>query len=426
MLIEFRVQNHRSLRDEQALSFEALSGLDPSDTDTPRLLKDQKTRVLPTIALYGANASGKSNVLSALGFMREVVVLSHRYWAPDGGVPRAAFAWGGHNKEPSLYEVDFMDDQGRRFVFGFELTDSAINEEWLTEVTNGTDVLWYHRHASNFRYGPKIEPGASNVEQLTRPNVLFLSTAVQAGSEVLKPIYQFFTRISLWGRSMRQSMSLSLSNHFDMFGPAMFPSLPVPSFVKELDDELISKIRDLFLAADFGIVDVKKQTSESSSKGRTFKETNYFLQHEEGDEDSWLPLFEESDGTRTLFHLAPRLIQLLGFGGVLMVDELESSLHPCLASKIVEMFNCSETNRSNSQLLFSTHDTNLLGNVTGAPVLRRDQVWFTEKDKSGATELYPLTSFKPRNVENLERGYLQGCYGAIPFLGEFAASLFSN
>jgi len=115
--------------------------------------------------------------------------------------------------------------------------------------------------------------------------------------------------------------------------------------------------------------------------------------------------------------MAPRIFRALETGGVLLVDELESSLHPHLASKIVDLFNCPMTNQGNAQLVFSTHDTNLLGNTAGEPSLRRDQVWLTEKDKSGATTLYPLTNYKPRNVENLERGYLQGRYGAIPFLG---------
>ena len=143
------------------------------------------------------------------------------------------------------------------------------------------------------------------------------------------------------------------------------------------------------------------------------------MQHQLGNDESWIGLDEESDGTKTLFKIAPNLFRVLETGGVLLVDELESSLHPNLGSKIVKMFNCPQTNQQNAQLIFTTHDTNLLGNTLGAPALRRDQVWFTEKDSSGATSLYPLTNFKPRNVENLERGYLQGRYGAIPFLGNF-------
>jgi uncharacterized protein len=135
-----------------------------------------------------------------------------------------------------------------------------------------------------------------------------------------------------------------------------------------------------------------------------------------------LPLEEESRGTQTLFRLALPILQAIDKGGVLLVDELEASLHPTLAQEIVRQFNGPATNPRNAQLLFTTQDTNLLGTTLGAPAVRRDQVWLTEKDAEGATVLYPLTDYKPRKAENLERGYLQGRYGAIPFLGDFSVA----
>lgn len=126
---------------------------------------------------------------------------------------------------------------------------------------------------------------------------------------------------------------------------------------------------------------------------------------------------EESNGTQTLFHLALPVLRSLQRGGILLIDELERSLHPVLAKQIIDQFNDPTANPNNAQLIFTTHDTNLLGTTLGEPALRRDQVWLTEKDAEGATVLYPLTDYKPRKAENLERGYLQGRYGAIPFLG---------
>jgi AAA15 family ATPase/GTPase len=200
--------------------------------------------------------------------------------------------------------------------------------------------------------------------------------------------------------------------------PTVFPSLQSQLMLFEIEDDLVDKVRGLFRQADFGIVDIKRsETDLPTANGRTIKRTRYLLQHEEGNDESWIPLNEESDGTQTLFRLAPRIFRALDTGGLVLIDELESSLHPHLATTIVNLFNCPKTNRANAQLIFTTHDTNLLGNTTGEPALRRDQVWFTEKDSTGATTLYPLTNYKPRNVENLERGYLQGRYGAIPFLG---------
>jgi AAA15 family ATPase/GTPase len=132
-----------------------------------------------------------------------------------------------------------------------------------------------------------------------------------------------------------------------------------------------------------------------------------------------LPLEDESRGTQTLFRLALPILQTIEEGGILLVDELEASLHPKLAQEIVRQFNDPAANPRNAQLIFTTHDTNLLGTTMGEPALRRDQVWLTEKNNEGATVLYPLTDYKPRKAENLERGYIQGRFGAIPFLGGF-------
>jgi hypothetical protein len=142
------------------------------------------------------------------------------------------------------------------------------------------------------------------------------------------------------------------------------------------------------------------------------------VRHQHSGSEAWLPLEQESQGTRTLFELAPPLIRALRRGSVLAIDELEASLHPLLAAHVVRQFHDPETNPRNAQIIFTTHDTNLLGTTLGDPLLRRDQIWLTEKDREGATSLYPLSDYKPRKAENIERGYLQGRYGAIPFLGD--------
>jgi hypothetical protein len=143
------------------------------------------------------------------------------------------------------------------------------------------------------------------------------------------------------------------------------------------------------------------------------------LKHQSESDDAWLPLEEESHGTRTLLQLALPILRTIQRGRLMVVDELEPSMHPNPAEHIVRQFNDLEINTHNAQLIFSTHDTNLLGTLSGEPALRRDQVWLTEKEATGATVLYPLTDFKPRKEENIERGYVQGRYGAIPYLGNF-------
>lgn len=416
MLIEFRVENHRSLRDEQAISFLPEGRIDPDD---PTLRKEAgvESAVLPAIAIYGANASGKSNVLAALTFMRDAVLHSHRFWNPEGGVPRSPFAWNGQPALPSLFEVTFAAG-GTQFDYGFTVSDSGVEEEWLFNEKK----IVFQRKKSHYRYGRSFEGPRQQIKSLTRSNALFLSTAVQLGNENLKTIFKFFAEMvphRLFARSgVYTSMGMARSMSLERLSRGLFPSLGIEeSSLPYGDADVITQLRDLFRAADFGIVDIRKEVSERKpSSGRISKE-QYFFQHEQGNEDSWLPLEEESGGTQMLFRISPQLIRLLSIGGVLLVDELETSLHPRLAAKIVEMFNCPKINRRNAQLIFTTHDTNLLGNTTGAPALRRDQVWFTEKDETGSTKLYPLTNFHPRKAENLERGYLQGRYGAVPYLG---------
>ena len=170
--------------------------------------------------------------------------------------------------------------------------------------------------------------------------------------------------------------------------------------------------------ADIGIVDLRVRRNQSDDKRRRFG-VNFFLKHQSASDEAWLPLKEESNGTRTLFYMALPVLRVLQEGGILLIDELERSLHPSLARKIIQRFNDPASNPKNVQIIFTTHDTNLLGKTLEEPALRRDQVWLTEKDAEGATVLYPLTDYKPRKAENLERGYLQGRYGAIPFLDEF-------
>lgn len=178
------------------------------------------------------------------------------------------------------------------------------------------------------------------------------------------------------------------------------------------DDELNARLRDLLKAADLGILDFKY----SSEPGQGKRDSLFFL-HDSVDADAWLPLRSESEGTRALLELAPPVINALALGGLLFIDELERSIHPALAMHIIRQFTSPTTNPKHAQLLFTTHDTNLLGTATGSPTLARDQVWLTEKNQTGAAVIYPLTDYKPRKHENLERGYLQGRYGAIPFLG---------
>lgn len=424
MLIEFRVENHRSLRDEQVLTMEAGRIGDTADS-RPRHVDGHSECLLPVAALYGANASGKSNVLNALAFMRETVLFSHRFWSPDEGVPRNQFAWGPRRAEPSLFEVAILVENVR-YQYGFLVSDECVLEEWLYAWPNAKKQIWFERDGSKYKFGENLKGENKLIEEVTRSNALFLSTAVQHRHQQLHGIFSWFRTLQpinvpagreTVSRAIPSSESVVLrlfeqiSNETNQ--PSLFPETPS-------EEPLLDRFRTLLRSADIGIVDLKVEKSESNDLPRRANRPRFHLKHKNNSDDAWLPLEEESRGTRTLFRFAAPILEVIRDGGTLLVDELEASLHPSLAQQIVRQFNDPKTNPHNAQLIFTTHDTNLLGTTLGEPALRRDQVWLTEKDDQGATVVYPLTDYKPRKAENLERGYIQGRYGAIPFLGNFS------
>ncbi len=421
MLIEFRTANHRSLRDEQVLTMEA--GQVGEKTDPrPRHVSGYSENLLTVAGLYGANASGKSNVLTALAFMCEAVLMSHRFWSPDEGLPRDPFAWGPSREEPSLFEVTFLV-RGIRYQYGFQASNECFLEEWLYAWPHGKKQVWFERDGSTYKFGENLKGENRLIEGVTRPNALFLSAAVQHGHSQLRPVYSWLRSLRLinfsigrrvhLGRTSTRFFLARMAGDIDTRQQVLFPEM-------DSTEPLLRCFRDWLRKADIGIVDLRVERSKPDDKQRRPFPPKFYLKHQSEFEDAWLALEKESHGTQTLFDIALPILQGIQDGGVLLVDELERSLHPSLAQQIIRQFNAPESNRRNAQIIFTTHDTNLLGTMLGEPVLRRDQVWLTEKDPEGATVLYPLTDYKPRKAENIERGYLQGRYGAIPFLGDFS------
>jgi AAA15 family ATPase/GTPase len=190
-----------------------------------------------------------------------------------------------------------------------------------------------------------------------------------------------------------------------------------PSVAETAAQRFRSELLTMLRNADIGVVDIRAEEHDEPQGNRLR------VRHEGSDENrSWLPVESESAGTIAMIRLSWPVIEALWFGRLLVVDELEASLHPAIALELIRLFNDPNHNPRGAQLLFATHDTNLLGRALDEPPLRRDQIWFTEKDREGATHLYALSDFEPRGEENLERGYLQGRYGAVPYLGNFAAA----
>lgn len=410
MLIEFRVANHRSIREEQALTFEA-ANLGPEGDPVVRSVESLK--LLPSLALYGGNASGKSNMLSAIAFFRDAVVSSQGSWSPNKGVPRDPFVWGGGAAEPSTFEVTLLVG-ATRVQYGFVADDQRFLEEWIYAWPRGRKQTWLTREGDQLAFGEHLGGPNKQSEEVLRPNSLFLSAAAQNNHKQLMPLFQAITDIHTVGLGGRMGWFERAAADWSL-GRELSRAAAEP----EPNAAWIQGFRGLLQAADTGIVDlrVEQEEGESRALGRP-RRARLLLKHQREDEAAWLPLEEESGGTRTLVGLAPKFLEVLRSGGLLVIDELGADLHTLLVLHILRHFSDPKLNPKNAQLLFATHDTNLLGTTLGEPALRRDQVWLTEKCPKGATHVYPLTDYKPRKEENLERGYLQGRYGAVPILSE--------
>jgi len=349
MLIEFRVENHRSIRDEQALTMRA-GGQDVTDT-RPRSVEGYPDLLLPAAALYGANASGKSNVLSALGFMRSAVLQSHRVWSPDDGVPREPFAWGQKSREPSLFEITILT-AGIRYQYGFVADDEQFLEEWLYAWPGKRKQTWYERESGKYKFGEQLTGENRLIEQITRPNALFLSAAVQHRHEQLAPLYSWFRNLFGVNVPGRRSSFLRISaDQFLSRGiEAWFSSSPQRSLFGDDEPQSpgIESFRDLLRAADVGILDIKLDNDPSEPLGPrgSFRSPRgrILVRHSSSFGEAWLPLEEESQGTLTLFRVGPIVLDALQTGGVVVIDELEASLHPLLAIQILRQFNDPERN----------------------------------------------------------------------------------
>jgi hypothetical protein len=427
VLIRFRVRNFRSLKEEQELSLVASSLKEAPEAVTQ--VEALKLGLLRVAAIYGANASGKSNVVRALGYMGFAVQNSQRNWPPKGPIPREPFLLDPKSRsDPSSFEVDLLLD-GLRLRYGFTLNDQEVQSEWLDAYPKGKRQMWFKRESKSFAFGKNLTGDNRAIERLTRPNSLFLSAAAQNNHEALLPLYSWFSE--RFGYIPRER-SLVIQHTIQMCREASFRSWVLGGLraadlgivgldVREEDlipppPSSLSK-KERLLIEDFTATMRKfAERAKQLGDGSTFPEKKLVvsLMHK-GSSDRGVPfgLENESDGTIAFYGLLGPLVQVMGSRGTLFVDELDASLHPQLALAVVDAFNDPKLNPGGAQIIFATHDTNLLDKAS----LRRDQIWFTEKDAEGGTHLYPLTDFKPRKNENLERGYLQGRYGAVPFIG---------
>ena len=398
MLIEFSVGNYRSFKDTVTLSMVAanLVSQDKSVDENNVFAVDAKLSLLKSAAIYGANASGKSNLAKALSFMVWFMVNSSRETQSTDAIGVEPFLLSTETEsQPSFFELVFLIE-GQKYRYGFEATPERVVAEWLYTVPKSRETNLFDRDLTHIKSSKSFQ--ASGVEPRTRPNALFLSVCAQFNVAIAESILTWI------------STHLKVTFGFDS---REYLDHTIQQFSKGINNkEIIQLVKSL----DFSIDNIKLSEHSTSQGELTIIHTMHkrFNAQNEFSENVGLRLeIHESEGTRKVFALAGTLVEVLKTGSTLLIDELDARLHPLITKSLIELFHKPESNPNNAQLIFMTHDTNLLSNK----IFRRDQIWFTEKDRYGATALYSLAEYNIRNDASFESDYIKGKYGAIPYIG---------
>lgn len=427
MLLQFSIKNFRTFKDKATLSLIA-SNYDKDTREYENIIIEETfgLRLLKSAVIYGANASGKSKLLDALAFMRYFVINSSKETQKSEPIEVEPFRLSTETEnEPSEFEIIFLH-KNVLYRYGFEATTERIVSEWLYHKPKTKEVELFYREGSTLSTHDRSFKKGNIVakEGFVRDNALLISVAAQFNEEAAINVLDWFERFK----------TLSGLNELGYQGFTMS---------KTEDPEHKVKILELLKAADLGIQDIELQKLDIDNlpkvipkelKDMIIREmrkekkeyvSGVLIKHKKYNEDlkaagdiNFSLEDDESSGTRKFFALTGPILSVLENGYTLAVDELDSKLHPNLVCKIVSLFNSKEFNKKNAQLIFNTQDTNLLS----SGLFRRDQIWFTDKNKYGEAKLYSLADFKSdevRKTDSFEENYIRGKYGAIPFLGFF-------
>lgn len=402
MLIEFTVGNYLSFKEKKTLSLEAANITEYPDN----VIHIAGTELLKSVAVYGANSSGKSNLLKAIEKMVEVVKTSSKKNSTDkiGIVP---FLLNSDTpNQPSLFEILFFIDS-ILYRYGFEVTDTEVKSEWLfSKKENEEEFYLFIREGMTIELSDAFQEG-KGLEQRKNSNMLFLATVDQFGGRISNTIITFFNSMKVVSGLQHATGRLSTYLGLNSNNKTKNDILQLlKSFDLGFDDLHFNPL-------DKNNIDISMDTIHPiyDDNGKIIGKTNF-------DSDTL-----ESAGTNKILDFIGEIyLSLSKETRVLTIDELDAKLHPILTNRIIKLFNSPDYNKKNSQLIFATHDTNLLSKGD----LRRDQIYFAEKDRFESTDLYSLVEYKMdegvkvRKDRSFEKDYLQGRYGAIPFLGDIS------
>ena len=402
MILEFCATNFLSIKDELKLSFIA-TPLKESFTEPNDLfeLADTDISLLRSAVIYGANASGKSNVLKAFAFYKRFITDSFKDSQVGESIDVENFRLNATSiDEPTALEATFTDGE-YIYRYGFEVDSKSVKEEWLYRRVckkRAKEVEMFYREGDTTTVHPKNQLLLELVgKKMVRNNALLLSTAAQFNETIAVSVLHWLGDTQVLFCSEDESLWQNAIKHLD-------------------DETLRERITSFARNADLGIENITKLDNRIVSSHR-----QYDNEGREVNNVSFAFNRNESEGTVKYFSLAYPIIDALDNGKRVVIDELDSKLHPLLVKKIIALFNDAKTNPKGAKLLFTAHDTYLLS----AGLFRRDQVWFTQKDSFGATELYSLVEYKVRSTSPFEKDYLLGKYGATPLIGEME-SIFNS
>ena len=430
MLIEFKVTNFRSIHTTQTLSMVGKTSTELKEQNTFGSGLPSLPNLLRSIVIYGPNAAGKSNMIRAMRFMHKFV-LSSQTLQEGQNIDVVPFLLNSKSStEPSKFEVTFIHDKVR-YQYGFAVNSARVLNEWFLAYPEGRPQQWFERKydsvkdSEDWSFGSKFS-GPHQQRDIwkasTRKNALFLSTAIQLNNEQLKPAFNWFLqKLAVILPSGVTNLRFSVEQCASEDGKNK-----IMEFMNSADITILGiELKKISFPPDelqFGSLNIPQMGLLNmpqvirNRQGREFTDVKFLHKAIDTGEVVSFDFSDESDGTKKLFAFAGPLLDVLAKGRILFVDELDTSLHPLMVRFLISLIHNPEINKNNAQLVFTTHDTSILD----TDIFRRDQVWFVEKDtESASSHLYPLSDFSPRKGEALERGYLKGRYGALPFIGEF-------
>lgn len=403
MLVNFTIGNFRSFRKKHTLNMEAANIKEFAES----VINQQGRQILPLAALYGANSSGKSNVIKAFTVFIDMLRFSNSRNSTDGidVVPFLLDDRADVFETPSYFEVEIITAANNYYRYGFEANNKDVASEWLYKKTAKKETCLFLREHDNIGV-TKLFPEGQGLEIKTRNNALFLSVCDSFNSSIA---HEIMMEIGTY-------IVMSAAEH-EKFYNLMNPVRHQYSQVHSL---ILNDVGRIMHNLDLGFTSFEVPQEEEVAKAvKAFTFHNRYNDKGEIVGEARLRMKQdESEGTNKLFDILSAIVSVLAGGGLLIVDELDCKLHPILTAYLINMFNNPKYNIGHGQLVFATHDSNLLS----AKCLRRDEVWFVEKDQQEASDLYSLVEFKDadgvkvRNDRSFEKDYIKGRYGAIPYV----------